>query len=128
MVYHPERNGKKLKIVDVLYKKGFIYVSDFFHEDEEFIKLNDFNVNLPFTIILGLKRVLCLFVNNVNKWDKMLPILASSITNLVFINSCKTCTRVKHEKKFGKLDFTFIIHSWKATYNALLNAQKAVNC
>lgn len=99
MVYYPERNGKKLKIVDVLYKKGFIYVSDFFHEDEEYIKLNDFNVNLPFTIILGLKRVLCLFVNNVNKWDKMLPILASSITNLVFMNSCKTCTRVKHEKK-----------------------------
>ena len=38
-----------------------IYVSDFFNKDGEFIQVNDFNVNLPFTIILGLKRVLCLF-------------------------------------------------------------------
>lgn len=111
--FNPQiKMDRKSICFEVFYKKGLIYVSDILNEDGEFIQLNDFNVNLPFTIILGLKRVLCLVVNNVNEWYNTLPILPRSITILlkcnkdvynVFIRNCHTFTSVKHEEKWKTL-------------------------
>lgn len=83
--------------------------------------------------ILGLKRVPCLFVNNVNEWDKTLPILPRYISNLiksnkdvynVFISNYNTCTIVKHEEKWRTLFNLDDSFCWKAIYNALFKCTK----
>lgn len=61
----PDKNeyieNQYIKFFFVLYKQSFVYVSHFFNENREFIQLNDFDVNMPFTTILRPIRVLCLF-------------------------------------------------------------------
>lgn len=107
MVQPPDRKDKKNQLfISIVY----MYLTFFFNEDGEFVHFNDFNVNLPYAVILGLKRVLCLFVNNVNEWDKALqfffyqsplPTCLKSTRKylyIVFISSCNTCTCVKHEE------------------------------
>lgn len=65
-----------------------MYLTLFFNEDGEFVHFNDFNVNLPLAVILGLKRFLHLFVNMLMNGIKrcVFFFLPKSITNLLKIN------------------------------------------
>lgn len=84
-----------------------MYLTLFFNEDGEFVHFNDFNVNLPLAVILGLKRFLHLFVNMLMNgikrcvfffYQNPLPTFLKSTRKYlynVFISSCNTCTSVK---------------------------------
>lgn len=65
-----------------------MYLTFFFNEDEEFVHFNDFNVNLPLAVILGLKRFLRLIVNMLMNGIKrcVFFFLPKSITKLLKIN------------------------------------------
>lgn len=122
---------KKSLFFESLYKKGFMYLSDFFNDLGEFIKLDGIGVNLPFTTVLGLKKVICLHINDNYYAHKQLPLLPASINILqknnkevynVFNQDIHCCA--KHEHKWEtllELDDTF---SWKSKYNALFNCTK----
>lgn len=103
-----------------------MYLTLFFNEDGEFVQFNDFNVNLPLAVILGLKRFLHLFVNMLMNgikrcvlfffYQNPLPTFLKSTRKYlynVFISSCNTCTSVK---LLELNDSFYIIHFLNITY------------
>lgn len=56
-----------------------MYLSDLFNDRGEFIQLDEFGVNLPFTTVLGLKKVICLHIKDNYYAHRQFPLLLASI-------------------------------------------------
>lgn len=66
----------------VYIRKALCICLIFFNDLGEFIQLDEFVVNLPFTTVLGLKKVICLHINANYYAHKQFPLLPASINIL----------------------------------------------